>query len=271
MTRVIGHRGATDIGAGRIDNTLPAFRHAIDAGADGIECDLRLLADGHVAIVHDVTLAGITGDDAATGVIDDMTAADLARIRPRGGPEPIPLLDDLLALVAGTRMELHLELKADQRGRPYPGLAAATLARLDAGNIAGERLVFTSFFPDILAEMRLARPSCRIEAAISLRTVARYGSLRAAIAAFDRLPGCTFSFASRILAWRWERCSALGLDRIGVWTVNAPDKLRVWMDRGVRHIITDVPELAIGVRDRAAVPSHRRRDTAPVESGRPNP
>jgi glycerophosphoryl diester phosphodiesterase len=47
---VVAHRGASDTSP---EHTLTAYREAIEAGADGLECDVRLTADGHLVCVHD--------------------------------------------------------------------------------------------------------------------------------------------------------------------------------------------------------------------------
>jgi glycerophosphoryl diester phosphodiesterase len=62
---VLGHRGAA---ATHPENTLEAFAGALDAGADGVELDVRRTADGALAVVHDATLPDgrlVAGTDAA--------------------------------------------------------------------------------------------------------------------------------------------------------------------------------------------------------------
>jgi len=53
MTTIWAHRGAS---AKAPENTLVACRLAHDMGADGVELDVQLTADGHVVVIHDETL-----------------------------------------------------------------------------------------------------------------------------------------------------------------------------------------------------------------------
>src|SRR3978361_967579 len=69
---VIGHRGASgDIA----EHTLPAYLAAIETGADGLECDVRLTRDGHLVCVHDRT---VNRTSNGTGIVSEL---DLERLR----------------------------------------------------------------------------------------------------------------------------------------------------------------------------------------------
>jgi len=67
MTLVVGHRGAS---AHRPENTLPSFELAVEQGADAIELDVHLTADGQLAVIHDATLERTTDH---TGAVAEMT------------------------------------------------------------------------------------------------------------------------------------------------------------------------------------------------------
>lgn len=68
---VVAHRGASQDMA---EHTLAAYRRAIDLGADALECDVRLTADGHVVCVHDRRIDRISD---GTGVVSSQTLAEL--------------------------------------------------------------------------------------------------------------------------------------------------------------------------------------------------
>jgi glycerophosphoryl diester phosphodiesterase len=70
---VIAHRGAS---ADRPEHTLAAYQLAIEQGADGLECDVRLTADGHLVCVHD---RRIDRTSDGWGVVSTKTLADLSR------------------------------------------------------------------------------------------------------------------------------------------------------------------------------------------------
>src|ERR1700761_3714211 len=91
MTAVFAHRGCTE---GFTENTLEAFAEAKRLGADGVELDVRLTADGALVVHHDPLVAGI-------GPVAEVTVPQL--------PGHIPLLVDALAVCEG--MVVNVEIK----------------------------------------------------------------------------------------------------------------------------------------------------------------
>ena len=103
------HRGLHDLDAGVPENSMSAFRRAIEHGF-GAELDVHLMADGNLAVVHDSGLTRVCGKPA---FIEDLTAADLPGFPLLGSGEAIPLLEDVLALFEGGT-PLIIELKAER-------------------------------------------------------------------------------------------------------------------------------------------------------------
>ena len=68
---VIAHRGASSDAA---EHTLPAYLAAIDTGADGLECDVRLTRDGHLVCVHDRT---VNRTSNGTGIVSELDLSGL--------------------------------------------------------------------------------------------------------------------------------------------------------------------------------------------------
>ena len=95
---IIAHRGAS---ADAPENTLAAFRLAIEQGADGLECDLRMSADGIIVISHDDSLKRTHSQPVR---IADATAAELAA-------SDVPTLAQTLVTVRGKLPLINLELK----------------------------------------------------------------------------------------------------------------------------------------------------------------
>lgn len=117
------HRGLHGPDTGP-ENSLAAFAAAVDRGY-GIECDVRLLADGEVVVFHDRDTARLTG---RPGPMAALHASDLAALFLGGTAGHPPLLRDVLALVAG-RVPLYIELKTDDRpARPLVRRVLALLA-----------------------------------------------------------------------------------------------------------------------------------------------
>lgn len=155
--QVIAHRGAAAL---RVENTLAAFDHAIELGADGAELDVRLSRDRQVVVHHDDALDGgfCRGPDGVwIGEINppriaDLTFAELqrfdigtprpgsayARGHPRIKPVPdqhIPRLADVIALVKtrSPTFRLIVEIKTpieDAAREPWHALVEKTLAIL---------------------------------------------------------------------------------------------------------------------------------------------
>lgn len=109
------HRGCFSNANGIPENSLAAFQRAVDQGF-GIECDLKLSAEGEVVVFHDDTLDRMCG---VPGRVGRTTLEKLRSLRLRNTDERIPLLSELLDLVAG-RVPLLIELKSFEDDRGFP-------------------------------------------------------------------------------------------------------------------------------------------------------
>ena len=118
------HRGLHDAGAGRPENSMAAFRAAVEHGF-GAELDVHLMADGNLAVVHDSDLTRVCGKKA---FIEDLRAEDLKNFPLEGTNETIPLFGEVLDLFAG-KTPLIVELKVE-RGNAN-ALADAAMAALE--------------------------------------------------------------------------------------------------------------------------------------------
>jgi glycerophosphoryl diester phosphodiesterase len=113
---LFGHRGARGEAP---ENTMAGFAHARAAGVAAFELDVRLTADGQLAIVHDATVDRTTN---AKGAVSDFTAAQLAQLDARAAhpewPERVgvPLLSQLLEAYAG-QVRFAIEIKTDTAER----------------------------------------------------------------------------------------------------------------------------------------------------------
>ena len=117
--KLYAHRGLHDGNHAVFENSMEAFRRAADAGY-GIELDVQLSQDGALVVHHDGDTARVCGKPATIG------QTPYQALPPLPDGSPIPLLADVLALVAG-RVPLIVEIK--QYGSPS-GNAAAALAAL---------------------------------------------------------------------------------------------------------------------------------------------
>ena len=132
----IAHRGYS----GKFDeNTMIAFKKAIEYKADGIETDVQLSKDNVPVIIHDETLDRTTD---GRGYVKDYTLAELKKFRTKSGEE-IPTLKELLELVADSDLKiLNLELKNSIF--PYEGLEEKVLDMIYQYNLK-EKIIISSF------------------------------------------------------------------------------------------------------------------------------
>ena len=102
----IAHRGLHSVYEDTPENSIPAFKKAIEHGL-AIETDIHITADGEVVIFHDDTLNRMCGVD---GVIEEKTLAELKALRLANTEHTIPTFEEFLKLVNG-RVPLLIEFK----------------------------------------------------------------------------------------------------------------------------------------------------------------
>lgn len=222
----IAHRGLHGIGAdgvGRPENSMAAFRAAVDLGV-AIELDLQPSSDGHAMVFHDYDLARLTVRD---GKVGSFTAKALSQTGLRGGDAGIPTLDAVLGMVAG-RVPVLIEVK-DQDGQMGPDvgpLEAAAMAALDGyvGDVA-----VMSFNPHSVACFQRDAPHLSRGLVTSAFDADHWPELTestrdhlAAIPDFDRL-GCDF-ISHQADALNMPRVSELKRAGAAIlcWTIRSP-------------------------------------------------
>ncbi|MGH7813887.1 MAG: glycerophosphodiester phosphodiesterase [Candidatus Binataceae bacterium] len=223
----IAHRGAS---GNFPENTLSAFRGAIDAGADMCELDVHLTRDGELAVIHDETVDRTTD---GRGEVREMTLAELKRLdagaRFKGGAvsgERIPTLDEVFAVTSG-HCGLNVELKAAGVETKVAQIMAAREAFADS--------IVSSFDWMYLKNIREIEPRIRI----GLLAEDRPGELTiAALAmrAHSINPSAAMTSAD-LCAAAHER----GL-KVYVWTVDSPAAMRQLIEWGVDGIMTNYPD-----------------------------
>jgi glycerophosphoryl diester phosphodiesterase len=216
MTAVFAHRGRTE---GFIENTLKAFAEARRLGADGVELDVRLTADGALAIHHDSCIEGL-------GPVADLTVPDL--------PDHVPLLPDALAVCEG--MVVNVEIKNDPTDPGYdPG---ETVAALTAEAIAEaawtNRVIVSSFQVSTLRAVQAADSRLALGALWPFLADVEAG-LALAVAEGWR---AVHPFVASVTPELVEEAQRAGL-AVNVWTVNGRRDLATFVELGVDAIITD--------------------------------
>lgn len=142
------HRGLHDLSEGRPENSLSAFRAAVEHGY-GAELDVHLMRDGSLAVVHDSDLSRVTG---RTAIVEDLTAEELKDYPLIGSGETVPLFEDVLEVFSG-KTPLIIELKT--RGGNASPLTDAVMERLNG--YAG-LYCLESFDPNVLVCLKARYP-----------------------------------------------------------------------------------------------------------------
>jgi glycerophosphoryl diester phosphodiesterase len=252
---VVAHRGAS---AEAPEHTLAAYLRAIEQGADGVECDVRLTRDGHLVCVHDRRLER-TSD--GRGVVSDYTLEELAGLDFGSWHPGLPDSADDLVLGKETRTDLPVltfgTLLRTVLEAPYPvHLLVETKHPTRYGGLVEEALAA------VLRRYGLTEPRPQDQNRVtmmsfSLRAVRRMRELAPALPTvllMESVPsglrdgglpdGVTVAGPGLDVLRRHPRYVRRVHDRGGkvyVWTVNEPDEVELVLDLRVDGIITDRP------------------------------
>lgn len=242
MTLVVAHRGASDRAP---ENTMEAFRLGVEAGADAIELDVHLSADGQLAIVHDPTLDRTTDrtTTVADAPMDEIREADAgwAFVGPggdysyRGKGLTVPTLPEVLEwLPAG--IGLAVEIKAaNASDRVVAALAGSEVRSAGLVSVLSfqESVIegVRDLAPDLPTGLLLV-PGDEFER--GLRWVVEHG--HAAVLPFDADLGIDPTEHIRL-------ATAYGC-RVGCYVVNDPGRMQQLAAAGAWGFVTDIPDVA---------------------------
>lgn len=239
--QIIAHRGSS---GNAPENTLSAFRLALEAGAKGIEIDVHLSKDKKVVVIHDFRIDRTTGNK---GLVSEITFAELRKCNASKGfedafpDEKIPSLEEVLNLTKGKAI-LYIELK---KGRTfYPGLEERVLQCIYSQKAEGW-CVLHSFHPAIL--FRINRSDKKIPL---LLTAENYSVLQKNPDAFFKRPLMKLSNmaglnlnSARLSAGLLKKIHSHGM-KLYSWTVNNTNEMRRMKRIGADGIITNFPSRA---------------------------
>lgn len=214
---IFGHRGAM---SWEPENTVRSFRRALADGADGIELDLRVSADGELVICHDAAVDRTTN---GTGEIAELSLAQLTKLD-AGEGEPIPTFDDALGAIGA--VPILAEIKAPEAVEPL----ARTLR--DRGLIQQVKVI--SFIDSALATARELVPDAvrvLVMSEMSDDAVERARVVGASAVS----PRIAFVTAEQVAA-----CHGAGLG-VWTWTVNDADQVARALDLGIDAMTSDCP------------------------------
>jgi glycerophosphoryl diester phosphodiesterase len=244
---VIGHRGAA---AEAPENTIEGFRLALAQGADALELDVHLSAEGVPVVIHDPDLRRTTD---RTGAVAALTLAELqaadagARFTPDGGRTfpwrgrgvRVPTLDEVLRALPQAPLLIELKTVAAQHA----------VRRMIEAHGAGSRCIPASALDAALDAFRAG--AARYGA--SAREIAR---LYFGTACGLPLPAARYAMLAVPLrhrglpvptGWFLRAARALGCP-VHVWTVDDPAQARALWSRGAAGVVTNRPGAMVRAR-----------------------
>lgn len=236
-TKIWAHRGASGYAP---ENTLEAFRMAIEMGADGIELDVQFTKDRQLVVIHDEIIDRVSDGH---GRVVDYTLAELKQFtfnktHPEYKECRIPTLEEVLTLMKPTGMIVNIELKTGVNF--YDGIEDSVLRLVDKLEMK-ERVIYSSFNHYSVIKVKELCPDAHVGFLYCDGTLhmAEYAKKYQAEALhpsvnntqyIDLIPECK------------ERGIALH-----VWTVNDRNDMKRMVKFGVDAIITNYPDVAYEV------------------------
>jgi glycerophosphoryl diester phosphodiesterase len=242
----LAHRGASALAP---ENTIEAFRLAVEAGAGGLELDVHMTRDGHLVVIHDASVDRTTN---GTGAVSEMTLEELRRLdaghnfSPDGGPTRpyrgrgvrVPTLGEVLREFPG--VAVNIEIKAGT-----PGIEEKVLGVLREANALGRALVVSTPH-DIVKRFRkvsgghVSTGASRWEIGVFYIS-SRFRLERLVRPAYDALQVPLRHRGLPVVTPRFVRAAHARGVRVDAWTINQADEMRRLLDLGVDVIMTDRP------------------------------
>lgn len=248
---VQGHRGASALAP---ENTLAAFRKAIEVGADGMEMDLQVTRDGAVVVIHDDTLERTTD---GRGRVTDLTLAEVkgadAGVKFGSGyrGERVPTLLEVIDLVKASgndRVRLNLEIKFGEgrEGKPED-VEERVLAILRAAGFV-DRVTVQSFHHPSPARLKALEPRIPTGLLVGARR-----SVPDPVALVRQFRADYYAPEHRLVTPELVRMLHQAGIPVVVWTVNEESVMRRLIDAGLGSvrgdaIISDHPDRVVHVR-----------------------
>jgi glycerophosphoryl diester phosphodiesterase len=231
---VIAHRGASGCAP---ENTMAAFRRAVDLGARFIETDLQITRDARVIAIHDSTLDRTTSGKGQVHLqtLPQIRTLDAGAWFAKDGGNPfagerVPTLREILDFANERDIICYLEIKAG----PAWGVEHAVVSLLGERNAAA-RVVILSFDPATLDSVH------RLDATIMKGLLCEHPS--------NDLVERTVRAGARQLVARGDLITAADVEKahraglqVVAWTINEPEQMRHLIATGLDGIITDYPD-----------------------------
>lgn len=239
---IIAHRGANKRAP---QNTIPAFKKAIELGTDGFETDVHLSKDGVPVICHNYTIDETSN---GSGEIENMTLEELRQydfgsyFDPKFEGTTLPTLDEFLDLAVGKGLKvLNIELKPEKDDARRETLVKKTLEAVEARGLS-DILLISSFSKEILEYIKQINPKCKTAFLYPAGYKRAHLAVLPPYAAMEKMQ-CHAAHPHKLCIRGnfVKNAHAKGL-QVNVWTVNESEDIRNMIQAGVDGIITDCPD-----------------------------
>ena len=234
-TKVWAHRGASGYAP---ENTIPAFKLAVEQKADGVELDVHLSSDGKLMVIHDETVDRTSN---GTGRVVDMTCQELKKLDFSNGMPGykdvrIPTLKEVYGLLKNTNLTINVEIKCDVV--IYYGIWHKVIELEREMGMQG-RIIYSSFNHYVLMKLREVDPKAKIgllysEAMVDPWVYANYLHADAIHPHYLAALGCPGLI---------EGCKKAGVE-IHPWTCNDEQVVCDLASAGIEAVITNYPDKA---------------------------
>lgn len=231
---VIAHRGASMYAP---ENTIAAFELAVEMGADAIELDTMLTADGTPIVIHDPSLERTTN---GSGSVASKTVAEIklldagSMFDARFAEEKIPTLEEVFSAV-GNKILINVELK--NYASPLDHLPETVIDLVVKKGLA-DRVLLSSFNPIALIKAQRAYENIRRAALTGGGPKIIRGVIEVFTNYFALHPEVSLVNQEMVV-----KHHAAG-NRVNVWTVNEESVMMKLLSMGVDGLITDKPDIA---------------------------
>lgn len=239
-TFVWAHRGAS---AYAPENTLEAFRMAVDCKADGIELDVQKTKDGKLVVIHDETLDRVS---RASGLVKDFTYEKMKDINvnerfPKLGTQYIPTLEEVYELIRPTNLTINVELKTGVIF--YPEIEEQVLELTKQMGMQ-ERVIYSSFNHYTIRKIKRLQPDAVTGLLYQDGMIDVFTYAKQTVQA-DALHPAIYNVQYPDF---YAKCRKHGL-KVHVWTVNEEEHMRLLCENETDAMITNDPKLGRAVAD----------------------
>lgn len=233
VPQIIAHRGGS---LEQDENTLGAIKNSYAKGVRGFEIDVRLTKDRRIVLSHDDTLDRTTN---GKGLVEEMTAAELAPVRTKKSGEPLPYLEevfDFLKDKEGT--SLQIEIKCGKYADDDLTEMCGIMTKQVAERIEPSKVVFICFETNALQKIKMLNPkqqTCLVSSEVNagvIRTAKEIGAEYLSV----QLNNLYRSFV--------KDAHKAGL-KLTTWTIKNDEDALLAILMGTDYVTTDVPALQI--------------------------